>query len=367
VPDEAKLTSVLGNPFEGRPYQLTPVDHDPFADMMSYAKSLPDEVPTPVMSGSILPFTRYSDGSVRFNSNAGIVGAIKSAVSLPGDVLTGKTDPNSMEAIQRSASLAGLSVFPALEEGVEPYATLASKSPRMYNPPSVPMRPFEADYPAGGVADETGKLLSDIEGRPLGAKYIAGRNMVGGGEEALSPTQSYEVGAHLSGSLPVAVAPRAIGGDAGRLVRTINPETGLPEYQIFLNKNLSKQQADLVSAHELAHAIDQLAGQIPSAGLNDELRGVYNNLNNPQNYGKPFGPENNGYKGANIQRELMAEAIRAYMKSPTYLKTVAPKTAGAIRAAVNSNPRLSNTIQFNSMGVPVTLSTVQHNPFASPP
>jgi hypothetical protein len=32
----------------------------------------------------------------------------------------------------------------------------------------------------------------------------------------------------------------------------------------------------------------------------------------------------------------MAEAIRAYMADPNYLKTVAPKTAAAIRAAVNA-------------------------------
>ena len=37
------------------------------------------------------------------------------------------------------------------------------------------------------------------------------------------------------------------------------------------------------------------------------------------------------------------------MTDPNYLKTVAPKTAAAIRAAVNGNPRLSKIIQFNSL------------------
>jgi hypothetical protein len=46
----------------------------------------------------------------------------------------------------------------------------------------------------------------------------------------------------------------------------------------------------------------------------------------------------------------MAEAIRAYIQDPNYLKTVAPKTAAAIRKAVNGNPRLSKAIQFNSLG-----------------
>ena len=37
------------------------------------------------------------------------------------------------------------------------------------------------------------------------------------------------------------------------------------------------------------------------------------------------------------------------MADPNYLKTVAPKTAAAIRQAVNPNPRSSQTIQFNSL------------------
>ena len=38
------------------------------------------------------------------------------------------------------------------------------------------------------------------------------------------------------------------------------------------------------------------------------------------------------------------------MADPNYLQTVAPKTAAAIRAAVNANPRLSRIIQFNTVG-----------------
>ena len=45
----------------------------------------------------------------------------------------------------------------------------------------------------------------------------------------------------------------------------------------------------------------------------------------------------------------MVEAVRAYMADPNYLKTVAPKTAAAIRAAVNTHPQLSKIIQFNSL------------------
>ena len=37
------------------------------------------------------------------------------------------------------------------------------------------------------------------------------------------------------------------------------------------------------------------------------------------------------------------------MADPSYLKTVAPKTAAAIREAVNSHPILSKIIQFNTL------------------
>ena len=46
----------------------------------------------------------------------------------------------------------------------------------------------------------------------------------------------------------------------------------------------------------------------------------------------------------------MAEAIRAYMADPNYIKTVAPQTAARIRQYVNSEPRLNHVIQFNSGG-----------------
>ena len=56
-----------------------------------------------------------------------------------------------------------------------------------------------------------------------------------------------------------------------------------------------------------------------------------------------------------MPRELIAQAIRAYMVDPNYLKTVAPKTAEAIRRSVNENPRIAKTIQFNVQTPPGAL------------
>src|SRR5438552_1834051 len=54
--------------------------------------------------------------------------------------------------------------------------TLASRSAGLYNPPAKPPRPFVDDYPLGAPVDATGRLIHDIEGRPLTARYIAGRS-----------------------------------------------------------------------------------------------------------------------------------------------------------------------------------------------
>jgi len=136
---------------------------------------------------------------------------------------------------------------------------------------------------------------------------------------------------------------------------------------ILVDRNLGPASFSKVVAHEFGHALDDLAGQIDTTDIKTELRQVYNDLNNPDlamrrtmrpdfdpaqagsaKY-RNYGPEKSGYKGTDIDRELMAEAIRAYMADPNYLKTVAPRTAARIRAAVNANPRIAPIIQFNEL------------------
>ena len=77
------------------------------------------------------------------------------------------------------------------------------------------------------------------------------------------------------------------------------------------------------------------------------------------------------YSADEASREYMAEAIRAYMADPNYIKTVAPQTAARIRQYVNSEPRLNHVIQFNSGGPPTipagpSLVPVDHDPFTRP-
>lgn len=58
------------------------------------------------VSGSFLPMSRDDKGNLQFDSNAGILGQLKSAFSLPGDAYAGKVNPTSDEAIGRAADFA---------------------------------------------------------------------------------------------------------------------------------------------------------------------------------------------------------------------------------------------------------------------
>jgi hypothetical protein len=249
-------------------------------------------------------------------------------------------------------------LLPAIaRRGVASAESLASKSPMIYNPPPKPLRPFEADYPHGAPADATGRLTHDIEGRPLTARYIVDRKAAGAQDQAFAPAEFDDLARATTGHAAEAIPPDQTAWgrttllplDSGRLIPT----------GIELRAGMRPNKAGMVYGHELGHVIEEIADQIPTKGLSDELKGVYNSLNNPNRArggldaaptARPMTPQRRGYDSENAPREYMAEAIRAYMTDPNYLKTVAPKTAAAIRAAVNAHPTLSKIIQFNAVG-----------------
>ncbi|MFY8091929.1 MAG: peptidoglycan-binding protein [Niveispirillum sp.] len=225
--------------------------------------------------------------------------------------------------------------------------SLAQKKVFIYDAPSVPQRPFSEDYPNGiknsPDHDEGSPLPSDREGRPLTAPFVAGRRFVGA-DEKIDPEAMAAIAEGLTGRPIELTANRnRIGSDAGRYVRYGD------EQAIRIDPNLGDKIGPRVVAHEVGHAIDDIAGTIPTDGLIKELETVYNTLTNPQKYGPPMKPQHMGYKGDDIKRELMTEAIRAYLTNPNYLKTVAPKTAARIREYANTNPRISKFVQFNAL------------------
>jgi hypothetical protein len=200
---------------------------------------------------------------------------------------------------------------------------------------------------------------------------------VGRDDIAILPEEHAAITAAAIGKGHTAVEAGALPkGVVGKYVVARGPDG--PERSILVLKTLSEEEAIKVRAHEMGHMIDDLAGKIVGQdrvapvrmidqdGIKAELRWLYNDLNNPtlqqaraagqaveQSSSKVyrgFGPEQMGYKkGIEADRELMAEAIRAYMANPNYMKTVAPKTAARIRAYVNEHKDLKHIIQFNSV------------------
>jgi hypothetical protein len=233
--------------------------------------------------------------------------------------------------------------------------SLDGRSAGMHSPPRKPDRPFKADYPSEAHADDSGRLLSDMEGRPLTAEYIAGRRTVGGKDIALTPLEIANLIGDATGGPPREVAHRTLEGASGRYYPARLDQRGrLREPEVRLNRELQDDQKRLVMAHETGHMIDDLAAGpkgMSIRGLEPELENVYSTINSGQEGLRPPKlPQDFGYPRKEVTYELVADAIHAYLTNPNYFKTVAPRAAAAIRALVNSHPQLSKLIQFNSLG-----------------
>lgn len=259
--------------------------------------------------------------------------------------------------------------------------SLASRSASLYNPPVKPQLPLEAQYPHGAPRDAIGRITHDNKGRKIVAEYIVGRNVVGQPEKALSPAELVAVAEKITGRQPTSVAASEIGGETGRYSKRAADRLPEVEYwrrparddgwqrDIYLRDDLTAEQAGPLLAHEVGHGMEDRAGPktvykdgvpfgtIPSLGLERELGQVYHDLNDPSwRRGKPARPllqttpRDRGYRSAeDIRAEYWAEAFRAAMTDPNYMKTVSPRVYEAIADAVNSHPFLSRIIQFNAL------------------
>ncbi|WP_204338096.1 hypothetical protein, partial [Proteus mirabilis] len=61
---------------------------------------------------------------------------------------------------------------------------LSSRYANIYDPPHLPQRPFELDYP--GAVNGSGPLKQTIDGAPITARFFAGRRVAGGADEGLA-------------------------------------------------------------------------------------------------------------------------------------------------------------------------------------
>jgi len=248
----------------------------------------------------------------------------------------------------------------ALQSGKIPFSA-AAKSPRMSAPKPTPARPFSDDYGEIPAGSNGSALATDIDRRPLmpGA-FIAGRRVVGGVDQGASPADADRIARALGFELRK-VSPRDIGGDAGRFV------SGGDRNSLLIADGLDESQTANVLMHELGHGVEHLTygSKIPQNGTAREAATVFSDLNSTTYVPKgKIGatPQSQGYRPDEWESERMAEAIRAYLQDPNYIKTVAPKLAARIREYVNSNANLNRVVQFNSAAGLGLLGAAGENP-----
>jgi hypothetical protein len=225
----------------------------------------------------------------------------------------------------------------------------------MYAPPEKPPRRFRRDYPSGAPTDESGRLLTDMDGRPLTAKYIAGRRTGGGRDVGLEPHEIHDLIENAMGRPVDFASYEDLGGRSGAYLPKID-ENGRPaQPEIWINEDLIPQQKEFAVAHEGGHMAEDLAvgpNGMSIQGLKPQLEFVYSALNSGKERRQPLLlPKDKDYSESDAPFELVAEAIRAYLTNPNYFKTFAPDAAAAIRAMVNSHPQLAKWIQFNGLGL----------------
>jgi hypothetical protein len=229
----------------------------------------------------------------------------------------------------------------------------------MYAPPRTRQRPFKVDYRRMPRTDDTGQLLEDMEGRPLGARFVAGRQFAGEGDVPVSPA---EIKAALKDlDIPLAQVrklPMANKNPVGLFIGdTVRRK---PVGKVFVKSTLSAEDRNLILAHEFGHAIDYYAGLFSDTlkpAEFDELRMVYPMLQGRSRRGRPIlQPEDFGYPPRDVNAELVAEGLRAYLMNPNWFKAAAPRSAARFRADVNRNKYLKHVIQFNSLGAAGLLS-----------
>jgi len=217
-------------------------------------------------------------------------------------------------------------------------------------------RPFRLDYPKDPPTDAQGRILFDMEGRPLTARLVAGRNELGKADRALTLSEMLSIIQNDLG-LNLASMPRGYfkPGTIGHISK--DPEDGrLAEIAVW--NGLPADQEFATIGHEMGHGLDVIARQLSLKGIDDELIPLYS-AHSTGIVGPPYLlPENRGYRGLEPARERAAEAFRIYSTGPDTMKRMAPKAAAAMRE-LNSHPFFKRVLQFNGLpiGVPAGVGT----------
>jgi hypothetical protein len=322
--------------------------------------------------GTLLPFAKFSNGQVAAavpEFAMGLGRAFKKTfMDMPAPNFDGGPmyGPDQMHAVAEMASAAGLggvARLPKMGKNGSVDSVKSNGRNNLYDPPNRPQRPFAEDYPGylggvrGGQRADTGKPLTvDMEGTPLIARNIVGRQVEGGPDVGLFNKQIIDARKDLGIQLRLGSLNGALGEYAHAQPKT----RGKPLIQ--LEKSLSPEHMATALRHEMGHGIHDLSGKV--AGKFDDvlslipqtereaLFGNYHRMatgTEPTLSSLDAAPKAFGYLTKKLSdREIAADAISAYLHDPNYLKTIAPEFARVVRQRVNSHPELSKHVQFNA-------------------
>lgn len=174
--DEIAKSIGLGAPKAETPPAVSPA---PQVAPVPTPEPAPDPQPAPAESkaykGAVLPISVDEQGNNHFDSDAGLLGAVKRAFMLPGDVMAGKVDPTSQEGIERATDFAG--VFGPMSPAAGTGKAIAASAPKVARPGMEAAQAAErigVDLPRAVASDSAavnqgGRILTNVPigGTPL--------------------------------------------------------------------------------------------------------------------------------------------------------------------------------------------------------
>jgi hypothetical protein len=325
-------------------------------DMKWDGETTPAQATTPVEQpeqqremGMLWPVSwNAKDGSdYGFDSNAGLLGAVKRSVMAPGDAYAGKFDPTSEEGLARALEFAGTFGGGATNFGrVAAPATKVAEDVVMTNPragnPVKNLIIGEADSPAL-VRQRTDDLQAiGVENPTVG--MVSGSNRAALKEQALAPTSNRIRAAQVASEGAV---ENSISSLADRMASATNP-LARPTSKAELSEALIKQaetvkQAQVTKANELYGKVGELTGNSTAVGDSSRkvlagLREAKKNLSNSAKLSE--GPQlNEAIKHAEaIVKDLDAGATfttikeaRTALGALTNDKTLSPALKGHLQ------------------------------------
>lgn len=224
---------------------------------------------------------------------------------------------------------------------------------RLHDPRPTPQRPFEADYPKTPAHDESGWLSEDIDGDPITAPNVAGRQTLGGDDVGFNAKQFWETARKLA---KIEIVPRKT---------MIDPVTGhTPFGESFVDENgiriirvaaeLPERHMVRVVAHEMGHTAHRMAGFPPiDPIMRAELEPTYsrfrNGIESPEKLTLPRNVSVNYHDPVVSDQELVAEGFYKAFGFPNEAKKELPIFYKTLRQWIKKDPELAKLLINNSI------------------